>query len=352
LDHRDTAVLKVWPTAIVLHNFFHFVSPARQNEFVFHPGSFQIFLHEAGQPSHTVQAFFSFFGHFGVQIFVFLSAYGLAKSHWYDDSSWAQFMWGRIKKLYPGFLLIVVPWICAMTMLVGPRRIVTEILPGIIAMLLGVSTLMGFGLPPVGPWWFIPFIVQFYAMWFLLRWIAGRFGWRGLMATTAICILVTSLASPFLARWSINLMMTPIGRMAVICFGIAAARYRIHIPVALAGAGVVALILGSMYSTLFPFTFVGVLLAWLWLYMQTRNVLRRSRLLVRIGECSILIFLLNAIIRNETVGHATTPASQLFWGLLSATLSFAVSYFIAWLLQLQRSPMTLTGDEYSASVNA
>jgi hypothetical protein len=35
LDHRDTAVLKVWPTAIVLHNFFHFVSPARQNEFLF-----------------------------------------------------------------------------------------------------------------------------------------------------------------------------------------------------------------------------------------------------------------------------------------------------------------------------
>lgn len=349
LDHRDTTVLKgLAITAIVLHNFFHFVSPARQNEFMFHPGSFQIFLQEASQPSHFVQAFFSFFGHFGVQIFVFLSAFGLAKSHWNNQTSWARFMWGRVKKLYPAFLLIVLPWLIAITFTIGWHRVAAEIAPGILAMLLGVSTLMGFGLPAVGPWWFIPFIMQFYALWFPLRWIAGKFGWRGLIATAAICMLVTAVANPLLARWSINLLMTPIGRMPGICFGIAAALYPIRIPATLAAVGGVGLILGSIYSPLFPFTFIGVVLAWLWLYMRTRDVLRRSRLLIRLGECSMLMFLLNAIIRNVLVRHVTTTASQLFWGLLSATLSFAISSFIA----PQRRPATQRAGELRASVNA
>lgn len=191
-DHRDSAVLKgLAILAIVLHNFFHFVSPARQNEFLFHPGAFQIFLHEVSQPSHTVQALFSFFGHFGVQVFIFLSAFGLAKSHWYGESSWTQFMWSRIRKLYPTILVIVIPWTLSMLVWMGPHRLMKEIAPQLIAMLLGVSTLTGFGLPPVGPWWFIPFIVQFYALWFLMRgqvWLAGAAGrGRQLHATHRAC---------------------------------------------------------------------------------------------------------------------------------------------------------------------
>ena len=77
-DIHDTAILKCLAiTAIVFHNFFHFVSPARENEFTFDPVRFRLFLEAVRQPSLATQAVFSFFGHFGVQIFIFLSAYGL-----------------------------------------------------------------------------------------------------------------------------------------------------------------------------------------------------------------------------------------------------------------------------------
>ena len=353
LDHRDSAVLKALAiTTIVLHNFFHFVSPAKQNEFRFHPGAFQIFLHEASQPSHIVQAFFSFFGHFGVQIFVFLSAYGLAKSHWDDPSSWTKFMWGRIRKLYPTILLIVVPWIFSITFWMGLHRMIREIAPQIVAMLLGVSTLAGFGLPPVGPWWFIPFIVQFYAMWFLLRWVTNKFGWQGLLVLAASCVLFTALANPVLARWSVNLLTTPVGRIPVICFGIAAARYRLRVSAPLAAAGFAVLILGSLYRAAFLLSFVGVLLVSLWLYMRLRDVLRRSELLWRIGKCSMLIFLLNAIVRNRLVGNASSPASQLYWGFVSAGLSITISMAIEWLLKPQRSSAVPTASEVRLSVDA
>ena len=353
LNHRDSTVLKALAIlAIVLHNFFHAVSPARQNEFRFHPGAFQIFLHEVSQPSHAVQAFFSFFGHLGVQVFIFLSAFGLAKSHWDDTSSWRQFMWGRIRKLYPTILLIVTPWACSTALWMGPHRMLKEVAPGLVAMLLGLSTLIGFGLPPVGPWWFIPYIMQFYAMWLLLRWVAKRFGWQGLVLLAAGCALLAQLTDPALAYRSIDLLTTPIGRMPAICLGIAAARYRIRISGALAAAGVAALILGNVYSAAFPLSFVGVLLVSLWLYMRLRDVLGKSRLLVRIGECSMLIFLLNAIVRNRLLGYATSPASQLFWGFLSAALSIAISHVIALLLEPQRGPAAVTTNELPASVSA
>lgn len=48
-------------------------------------------------------------------------------------------------------------------------------------MLAGISNILpGFGLPPVGPWWFIPFIMQFYAIWPMLRRLTNKFGGRPL----------------------------------------------------------------------------------------------------------------------------------------------------------------------------
>lgn len=338
LDTRDTTVLKALAIlAIVLHNFFHFVSPARENEFDFHPGGLQVFVGQAMHAALAIQAFFSFFGHFGVQVFIFLSAFGLAKSHWDDPSSWWRFMLGRVKKLYPNIMLIVLPWVLGMALFLGPHRLLHEIAPGIVAMLLGFSTLVGFGLPPVGPWWFIPFILQFYAMWLLLRRISVRFGWKGLLALSVVCVVLILTINPLLERRSVNLLMTPIGHMPELCFGILAARYRFGITATLAAAGSGMLVVGSIYPSLFPLTFCGALLTALWIYVRLRGGLRESRLLVRIGECSMLIFLLNGIVRNELVGYASTPPRQLGFGLVSAALSVMIADLILRLLDPKRS---------------
>ena len=62
-DKRDSAILKALAiVAIVLHNFFHAVSPAQQNEFTFNPARFSVLLHTLTQPELAVQALFSFLG--------------------------------------------------------------------------------------------------------------------------------------------------------------------------------------------------------------------------------------------------------------------------------------------------
>lgn len=209
LDPCDSAILKgLAISAIVFHNFFHFVSPVHQNEFTFLPSRFPVFLETVIHPSLAIQALFSFFGHFGVDIFVFLSAYGLSKSHWDDPATWSLFMWGRIKKLYPTFGLVVIPWFFAVSVALGPLEVIRQVGLGILLMSLGVSTLLGFGLPPVGPWWFIPFIVQFYAIWPLMRKMTAKFGWQSLLILAVLSLAATYAFNPLLAHWSVDLLMT------------------------------------------------------------------------------------------------------------------------------------------------
>ena len=325
LDSRDSKILKgLAITAIVFHNFFHLVSRARENEISFDPGRFQQFLVEVRQPELAIQALFSFWGHYGVQIFVFLSAYGLAKSHWDDTESWYEFMSGRVRKLYPIFALVIVPWMFADSVLIGPLQFAKHVAPQTGLMLLGVSTF--FGDPaPIGPWWFIPFILQFYAIWPLLRRLTIRFGWRGLVILAIACFAITCAVNPLLARWSLNLLLTPFGRMKGICFGILAARYPIRIDKTVAMLALAVALLGSRYEALWPLTAFAVLLVALWTYMNLRDRLRRSWLLERLGEYSLLIFLLNALVRSRLVMYVTSPASCLLLAAVSAAVSFAMA---------------------------
>jgi peptidoglycan/LPS O-acetylase OafA/YrhL len=327
LDRRDTTVLKgLAIAAIVLHNFFHVVSPAQENEFLFHPGAFAVFLDTVRHAPLAIQAFFSFFGHYGVQIFIFLSAYGLAKSHWDDSAGWIRFMAGRIKKLYPAFGLVVLPWVAVSAFALGPLVFLRRYGAEFALMGVGLSPFLpGGGLPPVGPWWFIPFIVQFYALWLFLRWLTFKIGWRGLLAFAAVCMAVTVAANPVLARWAIDLYETPIGHMPELCLGIAAARYPIRLNAVAALLAGAIVVLGSNDAAVWPFSFIAVAIACLWAYMRLRPVLRRSWLLERLGYYSLPLFLVNGIVRIAFVPLATTPALQLLYGGVSAIVSIAVA---------------------------
>ena len=334
LDKKDTTILKALAIlAIVFHNFFHVVVNVHENEFDFNPDRFSVFLHTVVHPALAIQSLFAFYGHFGVQIFIFLSAYGLAKSHWDDQSSWTSFMWSRIQKLYPMFGLVVLFWAVLASMHVGPVWVIRDAGPGILLMFAGVSNITpGLGLPPVGPWWFIPFIMQAYAIWPFLRNLTRRFGWPALLVLCLVCFFVTMAANPVLAHWSINLAVTPIARMRVLCLGIIAARYPIRIRSYLAVPAFAVLILGSEYRDFAYFISLSSVIACLWLYTRLRTVLRNSRSLEKIGEYSLAIFLVNGIVRVPFVYFAHSPSMQLFLGLASAAVTVAISAFFHYLL--------------------
>ncbi|MGA8090434.1 MAG: acyltransferase [Terracidiphilus sp.] len=349
LDKKDTAILKgLAISAIVFHNYFHIVSPVRENEFTFDPARFSVFLQTVVHPSMAIQALFAFYGHLGVQIFIFVSAYGLAKSHWNDTSSWSSFMWTRVKKLYPMFGLALLFWALLAAIFVGPIWLIQDAGPGLLLLLAGVSNIVpGVGLPIVGPWWFVPFIIQFYAIWPMLRKLTVKFGWPGLVALSVICFLMTFAAEPILAHWSINPALNPIGRMRIFCLGIIAARYPIRINAYLAIPALAILLLGSEYASIARLSSLAFAVFSLWLYVKTRSWLRRFRVLEIIGGYSLAIFLVNGFIRVPFIAFANTPLSQLALGCASAVVTFAISAFFHYLLE--PAPQRLTSPEAQAA---
>ncbi len=329
LDSRDTRILKgIAISAIVFHNFFRLTTTLRGNEFSFSPSRFGLFLATAANPPLAVQAFFTFFGHYGVNVFIFLSAYGLSRSRWDDTSSWANFMWGRVRKLYPVFGVAVIPWLICMSYYLGPLKVIKQTMPGIVCMFLGVSTLAGFGLPTIAPWWFIPFILQFYAIWPLLRRLTVKFGWPGLLILSASSMVLTHAADPVLAHWSMNLLLTPIGHLPELCFGIAAARFPLRFNGYLAVSALAVALLGSFMAAVWPLTFFATLLLFLWLYLKLRGTLRSLGVVGWIGSCSPFMFLINGIVRLPFLPLATSPAAQLFFGCASATATLGISAFL------------------------
>jgi peptidoglycan/LPS O-acetylase OafA/YrhL len=201
-------------------------------------------------------------------------------------------------------------------------------------MLAGVSSFVpGMGLPPVGPWWFICFIMQFYAIWPLLRKLTVKFGWQGLVFISAACFLVSFFVNPVLAHSQINLFETPIGRMRVLCLGIIAARYPIRLNMYLAGAAVAIMVMGSKYQSVSYLASLSAVVFSMWLYAKTRPVLRRFRVLEQIGNYSLAIFLVNGIVRVPFVAFADTPQLELLLGCGSAVVTFAISAFFHYLTE-------------------
>jgi peptidoglycan/LPS O-acetylase OafA/YrhL len=316
-------------SAIVFHNYFHVISPVGTNEFVFDAASFRMLLKTLDNPVRAIEGIFSFFGYFGVGIFVFLSAYGLAKSYWNDPAPWAHFLWGRIGKLYPVFGLVILPWFVLVAVQLGPLQALSTVGVKLFWMLTGVSNLLpGYGLPPIGPWWFIPFIVQFYALWPLLKRFAVRFGQFGLLALAALSFILVHVASPVLGGWSMTLLDTPVGHMPEFCLGIIAARFPMRLNAGLVLAAAASLLLGSVYRVFWPLTYVSALILSLSVYLRMRNMLRSSWFLERIGQYSLLIFLFNGLVRIPFLAVATSPLSALYFGCMSAVTSFIVAALI------------------------
>ena len=66
---------------IVVHNFCHLLpNAAHENEFFFDVGNDQFFLAHIFTSDFVVQLF-SYWGHLGVPVFVFLTGYGLSQKY-------------------------------------------------------------------------------------------------------------------------------------------------------------------------------------------------------------------------------------------------------------------------------
>jgi len=341
IDAKDSTTLKGMAIlAVVLHNYFHLLSPVKEDEFSFDPARFHALLAAIRQPTEAVPALFSYFGHYGVQIFIFISAYGLAVKYWDDEKSGVAFFWQRIKKIYPMFVSAMLCWPLFLILRAGPNGAVEffrECIGSLWLTILGIQNIVPHdSLPPVGPWWFLPFILQFYALWPGLRRCIIRTGTVGMVILSSASLLMTYCCNDFLsARWHINLLQTPIGHLPEFCLGIAAARYG-FLPsrrVVLAAVGVFAL--SNLDAHFWLLSFSSSLVLMLAVYPRIRGIVRQSPKLSMLGTLSLPLFLVNGFVRRPFVNLVFLNHSWLLELAFAVTTTVTAVWVAAYLYRIE-----------------
>jgi len=310
---HDTTLLKGWAILlIVLHNFFHLLyKVTKENEMSFDPQRFIALTTETlSNPAEWAHGFFTYFGHFGVQVFIFLSAYGMVMSHANASSHKIDFFWSRLKKIYPTFFIVVLIWLgmkFAWDIGLDGVSLADELaytqsrLLDVLKVALGIHNMLpGHHYPMVGPWWFIPFIMQFYLLWAL-------FGTRivslskNAMIGLGIAGVLFNYIAPLLIESTlrINMLFSPLGHVPELMLGVYWAKYGLNIRPAAAAVAALLFIASSLSIFAWPLHHITALVVLLWL---TFHLIRHcpgpySRALTILGVYSLPLFLVNGFLR-------------------------------------------------------
>lgn len=152
--------------SIILHNFSHWMpGAANENEFSFSSDRYQYFW-DSIISSDFIIHIFSFWGHLGVPIFVFLTGYGLAQK--YDPQKslkWKNYLINHWKKLFiplttGTFVYLLVMYILEGHLVCSVYRIISQC-----SMCLNFISPMH--LLPM-PYWYLGMTMQLYAIYLLL----------------------------------------------------------------------------------------------------------------------------------------------------------------------------------------
>ncbi|MBU2571556.1 MAG: acyltransferase family protein [Gammaproteobacteria bacterium] len=305
---------------IVLHNFFHNLSPTiGENEFSFSIQSSSNFYQTLQfHPAEFFRAVFAYFGHYGVQIFVFFSAYGLTRKYIKRPLVYSEFIKRRIFKIYFSFLICLGVYIglgLLKTYLISDSKVLYW--DSLLWKALLVSNFIpGQALMPVGPWWFLPFIFQFYLIYPFFLKLFQKFGAPFLFATFVLFTCLEWFFNPVLMDYHLNLNYMVFGHASVIGLGVyLGSQENIKIPVicvvlslllfALASVNHFAWIISDLTFTVLILTFS------LWIFKTRLQLSILIALLVFLGDLSFHLFMVNGFLR--TPFHLIAEAYNLWW---------------------------------------
>ena len=344
---RDTAIIKGFAIlCIVFHNYFHWLAPSPgENEFNFSPANVgNLFQLLGQQPGEFVNILFSYFGHYGVQLFVMISGFGLTLSMLRREQGWGEFVINRLKKLYP--LLFTGVVVCLLGCLVMNGRLFNQ---GewreIGYKFLFIHTLIpNSGLSINGPWWFFGLIFQLYLLFPLLFRCIKKWRWKAFLV-----VLAVSYGLIFLFREYLNLhhgailMQNAPGHLPEFCFGMMLAfnkDERIHWLWLL--LALVLFVWGNFAPGFYPFTFLSLCVitvfvtqAWKAKNGKWKKVFRYPLSVIHyFGGISMMLFIVHGYFRVPVLKWANTMTSA--WGHLASGLLF---FLLVWGIALVAKPL-------------
>ncbi|NEN23439.1 acyltransferase [Cryomorpha ignava] len=339
LTIRDTNIMKgISMLMIMFHNYFHQITPKTgENEFNFSVDYFQRFIgFLASEPLHAVRHIFSYFGHYGVQIFILVSSYGLYISYKDRDIEWLRFMKKRILKLYPTLLIGIVFVIILYIFSSSRFPSVFLVKESLIKLTLLYGFIPGSALSVSGPWWFFSAIIQLYAFFPLLKRIVKKYGPNSMLITAFIFIGLTIAFNTFADIANFSIYYTFVGQIPVFALGIYfAARSEIKISVLVFLAALIMFAAANFYEMAYYFSFISVtillLTVMIWLLPFIQRFKKLATFLAFTGGISLFLFVIHGSLRFPFITLAEAhpnPFLTIALSIVFVTLSYIMALWV------------------------
>ena len=326
---------------IMAHNYMHWLpgSPG-ENEFGFEADRVTLFLDGLwSSPWDAVRLLASYFGHYGVQIFFFLSGYGLTKKYGSSVPDWWGFQIKRWKGFYPAIIISALGYLVYEGSRIGWGEVWHDHGPNLLRQMVGISNFIPENVyRPIGPWWFIGVILQFYLVlpfvWKTLQKHGDKFLYLLLVLGW---VLQSVLGHILYTQFDLNINHTILGHMGICVMGIwFARREQVNIPWWLIMLSVALFIAGNFN---YVFWIPSRVMLLLFLFPVLRAICRylvKSRccraVLLFVGQLSVYLFLCNGYLRRPLVEWAKQESN--WWTSIWTCMVFML-IVIAWAMMLQ-----------------
>lgn len=332
ISKYECNILKGWAIiAITLHNYCHWLPFAsNENEYTWKEERTLYFFQHIGD--NFIINLFSFWGHYGVAIFVFLTGYGLAIK--YDSNikeriNKCSFIINHYKKLllllFPSLLLFwVTSWVFhsnithfSFSQLITQTTLIINLIPSTIIQI------------RPGPYWYFGLSIQLYIIYILFVYK------RRLRFLYAICIfslvfLTVSNGHYQAMEW---IKYNFIGSFIPFTIGISLGRMRydilshsrwVYYIVTIIAILVIILSELSYYSWIFSSIWVIIIAI---CFLKYTNKLLLSKAIQSIGVISNLIFIIHPLIRELVFLNCNSVYSHPYtWLIIYLSISLLISY--------------------------
>jgi len=320
-------------TLIVLHNFIHLLSGTAENQMNFSIDKFQSFLIAiVNNPLAIFNNTLSYFGHFGVQVFVFCSAFGLTKKYIANKSiNYWNFIIARTVKLFSLLLLGIIFYLLILALK-------NELTPILAIKIFITKTWMLDNLSYytiyryIGPWWFFSLILQLYSIFPLLLFIIKKYGKSGFLISMIASYVLIYALFPVAEKNSIPLFGNFIGHLPEFLLGIGIAYFKEW---KLDGKTILIALLvfiaSNLHEYIFPLSFISATIV---LLFTSKSIIKSSgritKSLLFAGRISMFAFIINGIIRFFIYPFLdqSNPLSITGFSLMHLAIVFAVSFLL------------------------
>ncbi len=334
---NDTLLLKgIGILLIVTHNFFHLLKPGTgENEFSYAKKYLINFVSNVNSDSlNSFQYFISYFGHYGVQIFIFISGYGLTVAYGSKMLNFKNFIFKRLIKIYPAFSIAIILLLIYHHVIFDMPFSYKTIGLVFIRYTMIANWMPNFIWALSGPYWFYSMIIQLYLCFPLLLMLhkKSKYSLWFILIASYVFILITD---DFFISIKLNLFYNFIGNLPVFILGIILAvnktwKYSIWIFI----LSIFVFILGQFNNYIWYFSqisFTLIVLPIIIGFFQNHKKNLVYKFLIFTGHLSMYLFAVNGFMRRPWIDMSNNASLKIYrylYFIIFILLIFIVSLFI------------------------